>query len=88
MVNPFSGFADRYQPELFSPSKDLEMLEVNGSEEEKVVMNVSITGRQTTFKETFAPRSLVCPSGDNPTHVSGLVVYISTTLVCKCCFRF
>uniref|UniRef100_A0A8D0BB31 Solute carrier family 7 member 3 n=1 Tax=Salvator merianae TaxID=96440 RepID=A0A8D0BB31_SALMN len=71
----------RYQPEMFSSSKDMEMLEMNGSEEEKVVMNLSVTNSQVAFKETFAWRSLFCPSGDTPTPLSGRIVYMSSTAV-------
>ncbi|XP_060106078.1 cationic amino acid transporter 3 [Heteronotia binoei] len=74
----------RYQPEMGSSSKDLEMLEVNGSEEEKVIMNVSINSNQTmqtTLKEKFTWGSLFCPSGGIPNHISGRIVYISTTVV-------
>ncbi|KAJ6653555.1 hypothetical protein lerEdw1_009135 [Lerista edwardsae] len=71
----------RYQPELFAP-KDLETLEVNGSEEEKVVMNLSASGTQAaTLKERFTWGSLFCPSADTPTPVSGRVVYIATTIL-------
>ncbi|XP_015264461.1 PREDICTED: cationic amino acid transporter 3 [Gekko japonicus] len=71
----------RYQPEMGSSSKDMEMLEVNGSEEEKVIMNVSVNSNQTTLKEKFTWGSLFCPSAEIPTHSSGLIVYISTTVV-------
>ncbi|XP_066496004.1 cationic amino acid transporter 3 [Tiliqua scincoides] len=71
----------RYQPELFA-SKDLEMLEVNGSEEEKVVMNLSAGDTEATaLKEQFTWGSLFCPSWNTPTPVSGRIVYISTTVV-------
>ncbi|XP_062997787.1 cationic amino acid transporter 3 [Elgaria multicarinata webbii] len=72
----------RYQPEMFAASKDLEMLEMNGSEEEKVVINPSIGISQTVLKEEYSWRSLICPSEDTPTHLSGRIVYISSTLVC------
>lgn len=83
-LNSFA-FAFRYQPEMDSSAKDMEMLEVNGSEEEKVIMNVSVSNNQTTLKEKFTWGSLFCPSEEIPTHVSGRIVYISTTIVCKCC---
>ncbi|XP_032993021.1 cationic amino acid transporter 3 isoform X1 [Lacerta agilis] len=71
----------RYQPDLFAPSKDLEMLEMNGSEEEKVVINLSLRDGQVTLKDKFTWRRLFCPSGDAPTDVSGRIVYISSTVV-------
>ncbi|XP_077163560.1 cationic amino acid transporter 3 [Paroedura picta] len=70
----------RYQPEMIS-SKDMEMLEVNGSEEEKVMMNASVSSNQTMIKEEFTWASLFCPSGEIPTCSSGRIVYISTTAV-------
>ncbi|XP_013910821.1 PREDICTED: cationic amino acid transporter 3-like [Thamnophis sirtalis] len=71
----------RYQPELFRFSKDLEMLEINGSEEEKMTINSTVGDGQNAFKEKFSCRSLFFPAEDNPTHVSGRIVYISTTAV-------
>lgn len=79
-----SSFADRYQPDLFAPSKDLEMLEMNGSEEEKVVINLSLRDGHVALKDKFTWRRLFCPSGDVPTSISGRIVYISSTVVCKC----
>uniref|UniRef100_A0ACB8FY26 Cationic amino acid transporter 3 n=1 Tax=Sphaerodactylus townsendi TaxID=933632 RepID=A0ACB8FY26_9SAUR len=71
----------RYQPEIGSSSKDVEMLEVNGSEEEKVIMNSSVNSNQTRLKEKFTWGSLFCPSGEFPTNISGRTVYICTTIV-------
>ncbi|XP_070616141.1 cationic amino acid transporter 3 [Erythrolamprus reginae] len=72
----------RYQPELFKFSKDLEMLQINGSEEEKMTFNSTAgDGGQNALKEKFIYRRLVFPSEDIPTHVSGRIVYISTTVV-------
>ncbi|XP_034297625.1 cationic amino acid transporter 3 [Pantherophis guttatus] len=71
----------RYQPELLRFSKDLEMLEINGSEEEKMTINSTVGDNQNAFKEKFTCRSLFFPSEDIPTHVSGRIVYISTTVV-------
>lgn len=76
-----SCFPDRYQPELFRFSKDLEMLEINGSEEEKMTINSTAGDGQNAFKEKCSCRSLFFPSEDTPTHVSGRIVYISTTAV-------
>ncbi|KAJ7310376.1 hypothetical protein JRQ81_007288 [Phrynocephalus forsythii] len=72
----------RYQPEPCAPSKDVEMLEVNGGEEENVTMNLAISDSQITFKESFTWKRLFCPSGDTPTHISGRIVYISSTVIC------
>uniref|UniRef100_A0A2D4IBR8 Cationic amino acid transporter C-terminal domain-containing protein n=1 Tax=Micrurus lemniscatus lemniscatus TaxID=129467 RepID=A0A2D4IBR8_MICLE len=71
----------RYQPELLRASKDLEMLEMNGSEEEKMTINSTVGDSQNAFQEKFSCRSLVFPSEDIPTHLSGRIVYISTTVV-------
>ncbi|XP_039210766.1 cationic amino acid transporter 3 isoform X1 [Crotalus tigris] len=71
----------RYQPELLRFSKDLEMLEINGSEEEKMTINSTVEDRQNALKETITCRSLFSPSEDIPTHVSGCIVYISSTVI-------
>ncbi|ETE71923.1 Cationic amino acid transporter 3 [Ophiophagus hannah] len=71
----------RYQPELLRASKDLEMLEINGSEEEKMTINSTVGEGQNAFQEKFSCRSLFFPSEAIPTHVSGRIVYISTTVV-------
>ncbi|XP_044308687.1 cationic amino acid transporter 3 [Varanus komodoensis] len=72
----------RYQPEVFTAPKDLEMLEVNGSEEEKVIMNPSTGESQTVLEEKFSWKRLVWPSGNAPSCVSGRIVYISSTVLC------
>ncbi|XP_061454976.1 cationic amino acid transporter 3 isoform X2 [Rhineura floridana] len=71
----------RYQPELFGTSRDLEMLEMNGSEEEKVVINHAVSDGQTALKEKFTWRRLFCPSADTPTCLSGRIVYVSSTVI-------
>ncbi|XP_042334933.1 cationic amino acid transporter 3 [Sceloporus undulatus] len=71
----------RYQPELFTNSRDLEMLEVNGSEEEKVIINRAATESQIVLKEKFIWRNLFCPEADTPTRLSGRIVYISSTII-------
>ncbi|XP_053129321.1 cationic amino acid transporter 3 isoform X2 [Hemicordylus capensis] len=72
----------RYQPEPPSSPKDLEMLEVNRSEEEKVIMSASISDNEATvIKEKFTWGSLVYPSGDTPTRISGRIVYVSTAVL-------
>lgn len=78
-----SCFPDRYQPELLRLSKDLEMLEINGSEEEKMTINSTVGDNQNALKEKFTCRSLFLPSEDIPTPVSGRIVYISTMVVGK-----
>nr|XP_060612090.1 cationic amino acid transporter 3 [Anolis sagrei ordinatus] len=70
----------RYQPEMITNSRDLEMLEVNGSEEEKVSMNRPAGESQTVLKK-ITWRSLFCPEADSPTHLSGRIVYISSTII-------
>ncbi|KAH0630771.1 hypothetical protein JD844_003964 [Phrynosoma platyrhinos] len=62
--------------------RDLEMLEVNGSEEEKVIINHAATESQIVLKEKFIWRNLFCPEADTPTRLSGRVVYISSTIIC------
>nr|XP_020651476.1 cationic amino acid transporter 3 isoform X1 [Pogona vitticeps] len=71
----------RYQPEPCAYSKDVEMLEMNGSEEEKVIMNLAVSDSQTRLKEKFTWKKLFCPSEDMPTGISGRIVYISSTVI-------
>uniref|UniRef100_A0A8D0G6K3 Solute carrier family 7 member 3 n=1 Tax=Sphenodon punctatus TaxID=8508 RepID=A0A8D0G6K3_SPHPU len=73
----------RYQPErLNPPGKGLEMLELNSQEEEKVIMN-PLAGDPPTamLLEKFSLQSLVRPSDDSPTDLSGRIVYISTSVL-------
>lgn len=34
-------------------------------------------------RETFAAKLLFCPSGKNPTEMSGTIVYATTAVICK-----
>ncbi|KAH0630776.1 hypothetical protein JD844_003969 [Phrynosoma platyrhinos] len=61
--------------------RNLEMLEVNGSEEEEVIISHAATESQIVLKEKFIWRNLFCPEADTPTRLSGRVVYISSTII-------
>ncbi|NXA77844.1 CTR1 protein, partial [Thryothorus ludovicianus] len=65
----------RYQPRQPNSPKAMEMLELNGNEEERVIMNPTITGPSAQHKETLSLAVLFNPPGDTPTALSGRIVY-------------
>ncbi|XP_039345016.1 cationic amino acid transporter 3 [Mauremys reevesii] len=71
----------RYQRDQLSSPKGLEMVELNGNEEEKVVMNPIVSDSQAALKEKPTLASLFNPPSKTPTSLSGKIVYISTAAV-------
>uniref|UniRef100_A0A493TCB4 Solute carrier family 7 member 3 n=1 Tax=Anas platyrhynchos platyrhynchos TaxID=8840 RepID=A0A493TCB4_ANAPP len=69
----------RYQSGQLNSPKAVEMLELNGNEEERVVMNPSITAMGTKEIEKPSLMTLFNPPSDTPTALSGRIVY---TCVC------
>uniref|UniRef100_A0A8B9V3B2 Solute carrier family 7 member 3 n=1 Tax=Anas zonorhyncha TaxID=75864 RepID=A0A8B9V3B2_9AVES len=69
----------RYQSGQLNSPKAVEMLELNGNEEERVVMNPSITAMGTKEIEKPSLTTLFNPPSDTPTALSGRIVY---TCVC------
>uniref|UniRef100_A0A8C8RXE2 Solute carrier family 7 member 3 n=1 Tax=Pelusios castaneus TaxID=367368 RepID=A0A8C8RXE2_9SAUR len=67
----------RYQPGQLSSPKGLEMVELNGREEEKAIMSPS----HTSPEGTFIWGSLINPPSKTPTSSSGQIVYIATSLL-------
>ncbi|TRZ14208.1 hypothetical protein HGM15179_012926 [Zosterops borbonicus] len=65
----------RYQPRQPNSSKAMEMLELNGNEEERVIMNPTIAAGSAQHKEKFSLAMLFNPTGDTPTVHSGRIVY-------------
>uniref|UniRef100_A0A8D2M1E5 Solute carrier family 7 member 3 n=1 Tax=Zonotrichia albicollis TaxID=44394 RepID=A0A8D2M1E5_ZONAL len=61
----------RYQPRQPNSPKAVEMLELNGNEEERVIMNPAITAASAQHKETVSLATLFNPPGDTPTVLSG-----------------
>ncbi|NXK56120.1 CTR3 protein, partial [Chauna torquata] len=79
----------RYQSGQLSSPKAVEMLELNGNEEERVVMNPTVTATGAKQKETLSLTTLFNPSADTPTALSGRIVYgcvsVIATLVTVIC---
>ncbi|NXJ14804.1 CTR3 protein, partial [Odontophorus gujanensis] len=71
----------RYQPGQLNSPKATEMLELNGNEEERVIMNPNITATGTKQKETLSLTALFNPSADTPTALSGRIVYVCVSIM-------
>ncbi|XP_033919518.1 cationic amino acid transporter 3 [Melopsittacus undulatus] len=71
----------RYQSGQLNSPKAMEMLEQNGNEEERVVMNPTITTTSAQQKETLSLAMLFNPSTDTPTVLSGRIVYGCVSLI-------
>lgn len=71
----------RYQSEQLNSPKAMEMLELNGNEEERVVMNPNIAATGTKQKETLSCTALFSPSADTPTALSGRIVYVCASIM-------
>ncbi|NWT70417.1 CTR3 protein, partial [Prunella himalayana] len=71
----------RYQPRQPNSPKAMEMLELNGNEEERVIMNPTITAASAQHKETLSLAVLFNPPGDTPTVLSGRIVYVCVTVI-------
>ncbi|NWS35363.1 CTR1 protein, partial [Polioptila caerulea] len=66
----------RYQPRQPNSPQAMEMLELNGNEEERVIMNPTISAASAQHKETLSLAMLFSPPGDTPTVLSGRIVYV------------
>ncbi|KAM7095082.1 CTR3 protein, partial [Ciconia maguari] len=71
----------RYQPGQLNSPKAMEMLELNRSEEERVIMNPTITAASAQQKETLSLVTLFNPPTDTPTALSGRIVYICVSVI-------
>ncbi|NWS76824.1 CTR3 protein, partial [Crotophaga sulcirostris] len=71
----------RYQPGQLNSPKAMEMVELNGNEEERVIMNPAITAASAQQKETLSLVTLFNPPGDTPTALSGRIVYICVSVI-------
>ncbi|NXY60563.1 CTR1 protein, partial [Callaeas wilsoni] len=71
----------RYQPRQPNSPKAMEMLELNGNEEERVIMNPTITAASAQHKETLSLAMLFSPPGDTPTVLSGRIVYFCVAAI-------
>ncbi|NXP26223.1 CTR3 protein, partial [Scytalopus superciliaris] len=70
----------RYQSVQLNSPKAMEMLELNGNEEERVVMNPTITGASAQ-QETLSWTTFFNPPLDAPTVLSGRIVYVCVSII-------
>ncbi|NXN76508.1 CTR3 protein, partial [Himantopus himantopus] len=71
----------RYQSGQLNSPKAMEMLELNGNEEERVIMNPTITATGAQQKETLSLTTLFNPPADTPTALSGRIVYVCVSVI-------
>ncbi|XP_009880042.1 PREDICTED: cationic amino acid transporter 3 [Charadrius vociferus] len=71
----------RYQSGQLNSPKAMEMLELNGNEEERVIMNPAITATGAQQKETLSLATLFNPPADTPTALSGRIVYVCVSVI-------
>ncbi|NXU86069.1 CTR3 protein, partial [Xiphorhynchus elegans] len=71
----------RYQSAQLNSPKAMEMLELNGNEEERVVMNPTITAAGALQKETLSWTTFFNPPSDTPTALSGRIVYVCVSVI-------
>ncbi|NXK60998.1 CTR1 protein, partial [Sylvietta virens] len=71
----------RYQPRQPNSPKAVEMLELNGNEEERVIMNPTITAASAQHKESLSLAMLFSPPGATPTVLSGRIVYACVAII-------
>ncbi|XP_038272531.1 cationic amino acid transporter 3 [Dermochelys coriacea] len=72
----------RYQLDQLNSPK--EMVELNGNEEEKAIMNPSASDSQAALQEESTCRCLFNPRSKTPTGLSGKIVYVSTAALALC----
>ncbi|NXW03256.1 CTR3 protein, partial [Fregetta grallaria] len=71
----------RYQSGQLNSPKAMEMLELNRNEEERVIMNPTITTASTQQKEMLSLATLFSPPMDTPTALSGRIVYVCVSVI-------
>ncbi|KAF1486369.1 Cationic amino acid transporter 3, partial [Eudyptula minor novaehollandiae] len=71
----------RYQSGQLNSPKAIEMLELNGNEEERVIMNPTVTPATAQQKEMLSLATLFNPPTDTPTTLSGRIVYICVSVI-------
>ncbi|NWR27449.1 CTR3 protein, partial [Tachuris rubrigastra] len=71
----------RYQSGQLNSPKAMEMLELNGNEEERVIMNPTVTAASAQQKETLSCSTLFNPPSDTPTAHSGCIVYVCGSVI-------
>ncbi|NWS12411.1 CTR3 protein, partial [Pachyramphus minor] len=71
----------RYQSGQLTSPKAMEMLELNGNEEERVIMNPTVTAASAQQKDTLSYSTLFNPPSDTPTALSGRIVYVCVSVI-------
>ncbi|NXO05253.1 CTR3 protein, partial [Rhinopomastus cyanomelas] len=71
----------RYQSGQLNSPKAMEMLELNISEEERVIMNPAVTAVGGPQKEMLSLATLFNPAADSPTLLSGRIVYVCVSVI-------
>ncbi|NWJ10884.1 CTR3 protein, partial [Crypturellus undulatus] len=71
----------RYQPGQLSSPKAMEMLELNGNEEERAVMNPAALAAGSKCEEKLSLGMLFKPPSDTPTALSGRIVYVCVSAI-------
>ncbi|NWI94131.1 CTR3 protein, partial [Pitta sordida] len=71
----------RYQSGQPNSPMAMEMLELNGNEEERVIMNPTATAASAQKKETLSLTTLFHPPSDTPTALSGRIVYVCVSVI-------
>ncbi|NXA45840.1 CTR3 protein, partial [Nothocercus julius] len=71
----------RYQPGQLSSPKAVEMLELNGNEEERAVMNPAALAAGGKQEEKLSLGMLFKPPSDTPTALSGRIVYVCVSAI-------
>ncbi|XP_069723701.1 cationic amino acid transporter 3 [Phaenicophaeus curvirostris] len=71
----------RYQSGQLNSPKAMEMVELNGNEEERVIMNPTISAASTQQKEKLSLATFFNPPTDTPTMLSGRIVYVCVAII-------
>ncbi|NXF92009.1 CTR3 protein, partial [Eubucco bourcierii] len=71
----------RYQSGQLNSPKAMEMLEMNGNEEERVIMNPTLTTVSSQQQERLSMVTLFSPPKDAPTALSGCIVYVCVSII-------
>ncbi|NXL06678.1 CTR3 protein, partial [Mesembrinibis cayennensis] len=69
----------RYQSGQLNSPKAMEMLELNGNEEERAITNLTAASDQQ--KETLSLATLFNPTANTPTALSGCIVYVCVAVI-------
>ncbi|NWW89788.1 CTR3 protein, partial [Rhynochetos jubatus] len=71
----------RYQPDQLKSPKAIEMLELNVNEEERVIMNPTVTAASNQQEEVLSLETLFNPPTNTPTALSGCIVHVCVSVI-------